>query len=312
MSANLAVRLKDLADRLQPQIDHKFADRVANTPKRAREAASARLDGFHLERTQRALRTLAVLHDRGEVPEPLAGVKTKAAVHKLTRAELIHGGYYEAPRETGKPASNEPAAVVLWDLVQDGRAAERLAAADLRQKLDDVRFKKIPGYFSTPEPVIEQMIDRIGLVDEPAKLLEPGAGSGAILDFVKARFPSVQCAAFEIAPALREILQLKGYELEGSDFLEPEPQANYDHVVMNPPFEKEQDIIHVLRAFEWLKPGGRLVSVMSAGARFRETKRARTFRDFVVAKGGWFEDQPDGSFKESGTGVSTVIVVIEK
>lgn len=39
---------------------------------------------------------------------------------------------------------------------------------------------------------------------------------------------------------------------------------------------------------------------------------ARAFRNFVAAKGGWFEDLPDGNFKDSGTGLSTVIVVIEK
>lgn len=312
MSKNIATRLQDLADKLQPQIDHKFADRLANTPKRAREAASARLDGFHLERTQRALRILAGLHAAGTVPDLLAGLKTKTAVHELTRGETVQtGGYYDPPRETGKPARETPDAVLLWDLIRENDNT-RQEDEDLRRKLSEVRFKSIPGFFATQPAVIERMADAIGLTDAPAKLLEPEAGTGNILDFVAERFPSVQLAAFEIAPALREILQLKGYELEGSDFLQSDPRPVYDYVMMNPPFEREQDIAHVLHALRWLKEGGKLVSVLSGATPTRQSKQAAVFRNIVEAHGGWFEDLPDGSFKDSGTGVSTVLVVIEK
>jgi len=311
--SKLAIRLNTMADKLQPQIDHKFADRLANTPKRAREAASARLDGLHLERTQRALRKLADLHSSGTVPEILARITTKTAVHKLTRAEMKHdGGYYTAPIETGRPASETLEARLLWDLIQDNDAGERKAAEDLRRKLEDVRFKKIPGFFSTPVPMIERMVAAIGLPDTPFKLLEPGAGSGAILDYIADHHPRAQLSAFEIAPALREILELKGYELEGRDFLAPEPRPVYDFVVMNPPFEREQDIIHVLQALRWLKEGGKLVSVLSGATPTRQTKRAAMFRNIVAAHDGWFEDLPEGSFKGSGTGVSTALVVIER
>lgn len=311
--SKLATRLNTLADKLQSQIDHKFADRLANTPKRAREAASARLDGLHLERTQRALRKLADLHSSGTVPEILARITTKSAVHDLTRAEMkCDGGYYTAPIETGNPAQDTEEARVLWDLIQDNDTCGRKAAEELRRKLEDVRFKKIPGYFSTPDPVIERMVDAIGLPNAPFKLLEPGAGSGAILDFIAERRPSASLAAFEIAPALREILQLKGYELEGSDFLQPAPRPIYDFVVMNPPFEREQDIVHVLQALRWLKEGGKLVSVLSGATPTRQSKRAAMFRNIVAAHGGWFEDLPEGSFKDSGTAVSTALVVIEK
>lgn len=309
----LTIRLNTLADKLQPQIDHKFADRLANTPKRAREAASARLDGLHLERTQRALRKLAELHAAGTVPEILARVTTKTAAHELTRAEMKHdGGYYAAPIETGNPAHDTPEARLLWDLIQDNEAAGRKAAEELRRKLEDVRFKKIPGYFSTPDRVIERMVETIGLPDTPFKLLEPGAGSGAILDYIADRNPSAQLSAFEISPTLREILELKGYELEGGNFLEPAPLPIYDFVIMNPPFEREQDIVHVLQALRWLKEGGRLVSVLSGATPTRQSKRAEVFRNIVAAHGGWFEDLPEGSFKDCETGVSTVLVVIEK
>ncbi len=82
--------------------------------------------------------------------------------------------------------------------------------------------------------------------------------------------------------------------------------------MMNPPFEREQDIAHVLHALRWLKEGGKLVSVLSGATPTRQSKRAAVFRNIVAAHDGRFEDLPDGSFKDSGTGVSTVLVVIEK
>jgi hypothetical protein len=309
----LATRLDTLADGLQGEIDRKFAPRETNTQRKARMAASARLDGFHLERTQHALRALAGLHRSGSVPAVLAGLSSKKAVHDLTAGEIERsGGYYDAGRETGRPARDSEAARLLWDLVAHHQA-DRQRQEDLRRRLEDVRFARIAGYFVTPDPVIARMLDLAGIRNDPCvSVLEPSAGSGNILDCVRRTYPDVTLDAFEIAPALREILKLKGYGLKGGDFLEPDPEPVYDQIVMNPPFEKEQDIIHVTRALEWLRPGGRLVAVMSGSTESRSTKRAQAFRELVADHGGWFEDLPAGAFKESGTGVSTVLVVIEK
>ncbi len=61
----------------------------------------------------------------------------------------------------------------------------------------------------------------------------------------------------------------------------------FDRVVMNPPFERQQDIDHVSRAAGMLKPGGRLVSVMSAGVTFRENNKTRWFRDLIETFAGY-------------------------
>ena len=96
------------------------------------------------------------------------------------------------------------------------------------------------------------------------------------------------------------------------DFMKLETSQTFDRVCMNPPFEKRQDVKHVLKAFSMLKPGGKLVSIMSAGVTFREDKMGKEFRDFVKSHNGRIIDLPEGSFKESGTGVNTVIVVMDK
>jgi hypothetical protein len=80
---------------------------------------------------------------------------------------------------------------------------------------------------------------------------------------------------------------------------------------VNPPFERQQDIDHVLHAFKFLKPSGRLVAIMSASVTFRENKKTLEFREFI-RQHGHLEHNPEGSFKESGTMVNTVTVVLYK
>jgi len=307
-TANPAEKLRTMADGLQRDIDAKFADRLSNTPKRQREAANARLDGWRLKRTQQALRLIADHHDAGTLPGELRGVTTKAAVFDLVRADVDHsGGYYDAGRETGKPALSSPAALTLWAMLQGPSAAERAAAA-LAEKIGGLQFANIPGYFPTPGAIVDQMID-LAEIPDGATVLEPEAGSGAICDRVKAAVPSCRLVAFERHATLREILKAKGHDLAGSDFMESEP-FKVARVLMNPPFENGQDMAHVMRAFGHLEEGGRLVAIMSPGPFFRSDAKAQAFRAWFDARGGEKIDLPAGAFKESGTGVSTVLVTI--
>jgi type I restriction-modification system DNA methylase subunit len=77
---------------------------------------------------------------------------------------------------------------------------------------------------------------------------------------------------------------------------------------MNPPFAKQADIAHVTHAAKFLKPGGRLVSVMSASVTFRTDAKTEAFRGFINSKGAAHEKLAGGAFKESGTMVNAVIV----
>jgi len=51
---------------------------------------------------------------------------------------------------------------------------------------------------------------------------------------------------------------------------------------------------------------------MSTSVKFNRQKKYQVFREWLDDVGGWYEDLPDGAFKESGTGVSTIMVVIDK
>ena len=85
---------------------------------------------------------------------------------------------------------------------------------------------------------------------------------------------------------------------------------------MNPPFERGQDAEHVQHAYERLKPGGRLVAIMSNGPFFRSDKKAEGFRNWLDTVDGSHEELPEGSFAGKDafrqTGVNTRLVVIDK
>ncbi|HHK0428589.1 TPA: methyltransferase, partial [Pseudomonas aeruginosa] len=83
----------------------------------------------------------------------------------------------------------------------------------------------------------------------------------------------------------------KGYNLVGSDFMEVSGKQ-YDRIVMNPPFSKGRDIQHVQHAYSLLKPGGRLVAIMSEGAFFQSNKAAENFRAWLDGLGATSERLP--------------------
>lgn len=168
---------------------------------------------------------------------------------------------------------------------------------------------KVLGYFSTPPAVVDRLVE-LAELDPDMLVLEPSAGTGAIVEAVAPLVSAV--VACEIDPGRAATLRRQGITcFHEGDFLAVAPGAlRYDRVVMNPPFAKQADIDHVLHALGFLKPGGLLVSVMSAGVTFRQNHKADDFRQLVKDRRGFFEDLPADAFKVSGTGVGTVIAVI--
>jgi predicted RNA methylase len=171
-----------------------------------------------------------------------------------------------------------------------------------------VSAKQALGFFETPPGVVARLIDLAELA-AGLTVLEPSAGEGAI---VKAIAPLVGAVvACEIDPGRAAALRRQGITcLHEGDFLALAPTISFDRVVMNPPFARRADIDHVRHALAFLKPGGRLVSVMAVGVTERVNRKAGDFRKLVADHGGFFEELPRDAFKPSGTGVATVIAVI--
>ncbi len=184
---------------------------------------------------------------------------------------------------------------------------------DLQQRLEDllggtVSDAKAAGFWPTPPALVARLI-HLAEVDSSHVCLEPSAGHGAIADELSRIVAPSHLTLVELLPENCRVLRGKGYEVFEADFLTAPLPATFDRVVMNPPFERKQDIAHVKRAFSLLAPGGRLVSVMAGGVEFREDKVTAAFREFVYEH-GHMERNPDGAFDASGTGVRTVNVVL--
>lgn len=194
--------------------------------------------------------------------------------------------------------------------VFEGYAAEAIEGVMLTGEIADA--KRDFGFFPTPAGVVDILLDRAE-IEPHHTALEPQAGRGAIA------FPlSLACAAVDVVELLAEnFITLDGpfRRAAWKDFLTIDPDEwgeRYDRIVMNPPFGGQADIDHVVHASWFLKPGGRLVSVMAAGVNFRENRKTLNFRSMVDSCQGWIEPLPEGSFASSGTNVNTVIVTINK
>ena len=315
-----ADKFRQLADQMQGQIDDKHRAMTQNpTPKRMKEYRSRVIEGDDLERAQQALRVLADAHEKGTVPEILRDLKSKSEVLPLVRKGTTGGGgYYDviASMEYKDRSPQGKALQALMEAKPELRVAdiEKQKAQKLAQMEAEVQFRPLPGFFPTPKPLIAKMLDAADIKPEDA-VLEPSAGKGDILDAIKEKHPdTVDLVAVENMSPLRDILEAKGYGVGGSDFLEYQRRA--DKIVMNPPFEKGQDIEHVRHAYDLLKPGGRLVSIMSEGSFSRSFKKETEFRDWLDDVGGTSEKIEPGAFTGKGsfrqTGVASRMVVIDK
>lgn len=172
------------------------------------------------------------------------------------------------------------------------------------------------GFYPTPDTAAETVIEKAMLrhreEGERLTVLEPSAGTGNLAKRAAAMGAVVDCVEYQ--PALANGLSLSRlYRLVTcGDFLQRTPVPLYDRVIMNPPFDRERDIDHVMHALKFLKPDGVLTAVMSASTEFRETRKSTAFRELMEQMKARWHDLPAGSFASSGTYVNTVVMRVFK
>jgi predicted RNA methylase len=168
-------------------------------------------------------------------------------------------------------------------------------------------------YFPTPKPLAERMAKLAG-IKEGSRVLEPSAGNGNLADAAKANGAKVDTV--EISSNLRDVLKAKGYPIVANDFTEYTPAEKYDSVIMNPPFSKNQDIEHVQRAYDMVKPGGKVVAIMGEHAFFASDKKSVAAKEWLDKVGAEVEKLPAGTFQDKSlikqTGVNARLVTITK
>lgn len=173
-----------------------------------------------------------------------------------------------------------------------------------------VNLKKAYDFFETPPAVVEKLLE-YACIEGRETILEPSAGRGAIAGAIRTQYPKAELSVCELMPENREFLRTHQFRVINDDFMTLTGRT-FDRIIMNPPFSKQQDVDHVMHAYELLAPYGVLTAVMAAGITFRDNKKTKILRDLISHCGGWTEPLPAGSFKASGTGVNTVIVKLRK
>ncbi|MBL1517736.1 class I SAM-dependent methyltransferase, partial [Klebsiella pneumoniae] len=116
--------------------------------------------------------------------------------------------------------------------------------------------------FVTPAPECRRLVE-LADVRETDRILEPSAGTGAILQAIRDTVPRAKCDAVELHAGLVSHLQARFPEVRTwcGDFLEYHPDRRYTRIIMNPPFHRGDDIRHIRRALTLLEPGGILTGI---------------------------------------------------
>jgi hypothetical protein len=131
------------------------------------------------------------------------------------------------------------------------------------------------------------------------RVLEPSCGDGRILDGIRMRRQSG--FGIEYHPGRAAEARAKGHAVLTANFLEHPATPEFDAVVMNPPFYGKHYAQHVRHAYKFLRPGGTLVSILPAAARYDHNELQGEWRDLPVA-----------SFAEAGTNVPTTMLKLRK
>lgn len=308
----LANKFRELAQSMQKDIDYKLHPAIAGqnlTRRRAHIAEGMAQDGERLAKVQKALTSMAADLATNKLSPDLVKITSKKAV------ETALGRWY--PDNAGLTQDEWQKAHMALEkyLTAPVLTAEQIREQELKKLTHELIGWKMPGFFPSPPVVVEKLMALAGILTPGMRILEPSAGKGDIADAIVKACPACKLDLVEMNYTLADILVKKGYSPERMDFLQFRG-GPYDRIIMNPPFERGQDVMHVMHAYELLAPGGRLVSVMGVHPFFGSDRPSLYFRDWFKAAGGRVFEPIAMAFTGAKsfrqTGVNYKFVVIEK
>jgi predicted RNA methylase len=231
----------------------------------------------------------------GEVYYLPQGQLDRKVYERVNKVLELAGGKWN--RKCGGHVFADPASDALEPIFLNGQIA------DLRREFQ---------VFETPQDLAADIVARAA-VEHGHGVLEPSAGSGRIA--AEAKRAGGQVACVEIRPEAIAGLREQGFaSVIEADFLAlptGPPGPLFDRVVMNPPFAKGADAKHVLHALKFLRPGGRLVSVMAGSAPYRTAGAYRHLHQVLGDLIHKFSPLPEGAFRDAGTDVNTCLLEAE-
>lgn len=254
-----------------------------------------------------------------KVPRPRAAGASRATAPERSGVSGVDArdaaaGAAQARREALGEASSAVAAQASARLRSLQATAEAVSSHE--QAIDRARGEgHTAGFYPTPPTLARAMADAVA-VQPGERVLEPSAGMGALVEELVSRGAAVDAAEFSEARRayLRAAFAGRANILDAEDFLVMPPVPFYDAVVMNPPFAvegmRQADAVHVEHALRFLRPGGRLVALMSPGSVDASTGRRRAALHAALQGFGvqWVPVEA-GRFRISGTDTPTVMLV---
>lgn len=181
---------------------------------------------------------------------------------------------------------------------------------EIGKRLNGVSLSTKFDFYPTPEKLVK-LVQKLADINMNDTVLEPSAGLGSLL--VGLNKANIQCV--EINPVLAEILKAKGFETYNGSFEDFISFKRYSRIIMNPPFGRRLDAIHINRAFNnFLEVDGILVAIHSAGINSGSDKESKTFQKLYQQYGVEQIEVEAGAFKDSakGTSVKTCITKFQK
>lgn len=115
-------------------------------------------------------------------------------------------------------------------------------------------------FYETPDKVIDGLF-ATGFIDkEVTNVLEPSAGSGAIVRKLRQSYPRLKVTAVEIQDKFAKPLDETGAEVIIEDFLKIDSVPIYDRIIANPPFSQAEAFIR--HCYQCLKPTGAMAFLL--------------------------------------------------
>lgn len=191
------------------------------------------------------------------------------------------------------------------------------------------------GKFWTPEDIAKEMVSWAldgTQCEYTMRVLEPSVGAGALAKELVSQWKAL------MTPKLNYLIvdtvdncyehEFRDWSSEVSaevpeivvtahkcDFMRSTLEEGiYDIVLMNPPFHGQADALHVAKAIQMLKPGGKLAAIVSSGTQEGRGKHRAMLAaslKHLCSYVEWRGIMP-GAFKESGTMVGAEMLLVVK
>lgn len=116
----------------------------------------------------------------------------------------------------------------------------------------------------------------------------------------------------ELNSECKKTLKDKALNVVWSDFLDFNPKYLYDRVIGAPNFKDNIDCAHVMKMYDCIKPGGKVISIMSPQWMTGNSDLQIKFREWLINKSYTITMLPDNSYMEDGNTVPTILINLEK